>query len=129
MTMEKKFVISGIYFKSKRDSSTEYLVYFVKGDFDGSGFVNIDKMEYSDVNRSYETGDTVQVYLSDCSNLCIIDLVGKYFTINFKNNLQLYYCDKKYYNQDVESNSIKSLMECIEFGIDEGLKHFNINVY
>ena len=129
MKTADEFVITGIYFKSKRDSSTEYLVDFVKGYFDGSGFVNIGKMECSEVNRNYKTGDNIQVYLSDVSNLCTIDLVGKYFTINFKNNLQLYYCDKKYYDQDVESNSIKSLMECVEFGIDEGLKHFNINVY
>lgn len=122
----------GVYFKSENDISTQYLIEICKGRFEGNALVKIYTTDILD--NHFETDGLVNgliiglpEYVTEC--IAEIDLCGKYFFPKFKNDLQLYYDNEKYYNGKHKTNSITSLMEAINYAIEYGLNKSKIKPY
>jgi hypothetical protein len=118
--------INVIYFKSDSDISTRYLIELCKGNFEGSAVVKIYTI---DVLDNHVTGDRITISTSEIEYIAEVHLFGKYFFPKFDPDLQLYYDDEKYYNGKHKTNQITSLMECINYAIDYGLKTSGIKPY
>lgn len=122
----------GVYFKSENDVSTQYLIELCEGRFEGNILVKI-----------YTTGVLINYFKTDglingniigvpeyeTEWISEVDLCGKYFFLRFNNDLQLYYDDEKYYGGKTKTNSITSLMECINYAIEYGLNTSGIKPY
>ena len=122
----------GVYFKSENDISTQYLIKLCEGRFEGNALVKIYTTDILD--NHFETEGLVnglEIGLPEYETEWIaeVDLCGKYFFPKFKNDLQLYYDDEKYYGHQTKTNSITSLMECINYAIDYGLNKSGIKPY
>lgn len=130
----KEYLKYGIYFKSENDISTEYLIEVCKGRFEGNALVKVFYITDIPFNH-FQTieglvnGSIIGVYSEECDWIAEIDLCGKYFFPKFKNDLQLYYDDEKYYGHKTKTNSITSLMECINYAIEYGLNKSGIKPY
>jgi len=122
----------GVYFKSDKDVSTHYLIELCGGRFEGNVKVDIYTIEipsnHFDTN-GLVNGSVIGLYEPDCVWWCELDLCGKYFFPKFKNDMQLYYDDEKYYGASYKSDSIGSLMECINYAIEYGLTAAKIKPY
>jgi hypothetical protein len=129
----EEYLKFGVYFKSDNDISTEYLVELCEGRFEGNAIVKIYSITDIPFNNfdieGLINGSIVGIYEQDCDWLCEVDLCGKYFFPKFKNDMQLYYDDEKYYGGKTKTNSITSLMECINYAIEYGLNKSGIKPY
>ncbi len=122
----------GVYFKSENDVTTQYLIEFCEGRFEGNALVKIYTTDILD--NHFETdglvnGSTIGLPEYETKWIAEVDLYGKHFFPTFKNDLQLYYDDEKYYGQKAKTNSITSLMECINYAIEYGLNKSGIKPY
>lgn len=122
----------GIYFKSENDNSTQYLIKLCEGRFEGNALVKI--YTTGIFHNHFETdglknGLDIGLPEYEVNWIADIDLCGKYFSIKFKDDLQLYYDDEKYYGYKTKTNSITSLMECINYAIEYGLNKSGIKPY
>jgi hypothetical protein len=122
----------GIYFKSENDNSTQYLIKLCEGRFEGNALVKI--YTTGIFHNHFETdglknGLAIGLPEYEVNWIADIDLCGKYFSIKFKDDLQLYYDDEKYYGYKTKTNSITSLMECINYAIEYGLNKSGIKPY
>jgi hypothetical protein len=122
----------GVYFKSENDISTQYLIELCEGRFEGNALVKIYTTDILD--NHFETdglanGLTIGLPEYEAEWIAEVDLYGKYFFPKFKNDLQLYYDDEKYYGHKTKTNSITSLMECINYAIEYGLTKSEIKPY
>lgn len=122
----------GVYFKSAKDISTEYLIKLCEGENDGNVLVKIYSTDIT--SNHFETdglinGVEIGLYEHDIKWLCDVDLWGKYFFPKFNNEMQLYYDGLKYYGEKNSSDSITSLMECINYAIGYGLDKSGIKPY
>lgn len=133
INIPEDYMKSGIYFKSDNDISTQYLIELKEGKFEGNVLIKIystDIIEnHIDDTNGLVTGCKLYMPINDCIFVCEVDLCGKYFFPKFNNELQLYYDEKKYYKGKNNTNSITSLMECINYAIEYGLKKSNIIPY
>ncbi len=127
-----KYLKFGIYFKSENDISTNYLIELCKGKFEGNALVKIYTIGIPD---NYFKTDNLfngsEIGFPEFETIWIaeINLCGKYFFPKFDNNLQLYYDDEKYHDGNCKTNSITSLMECINYAIEFGLNKSGIVPY
>lgn len=122
----------GIYFKSENDITAQYLIELCEGKFEGNAIVKIYTTGILDNYFKTEelvNGSIIGVPDFETDWIADLDLYGKYFYPKFKNDLQLYYDDKKYYTGSYNSNSISSLMECINYAIEYGLNKSGIKPY
>lgn len=126
----------GIYFKSENDVSTQYLIELCEGRFEGNALVKIyttdildNHFETEGLANGLANGLTIGLPEYETEWIAEIDLCGKYFFPKFKNDLQLYYDDEKYYNRKYKTNSITSLMEAINYAIEYGLNKSEIKPY
>lgn len=122
----------GVYFKSKNDITTQYLIELCEGRFDGNALVKIyttDILDNHFKTDGLENGNIIGVPEQDTEWIAEVDLCGKYFSPKFNNELQLYYDEEKYYKGKYKSNSIISLMEAINFAIEYGLNQSGIVPY
>lgn len=124
--MIEETIINVIYFKSDSDISTKYLIELRKGNFKGSAVVKIYTI---DVLDNHVTGEMIIISTSEIEYVAEIHLYGKYFCLKFDPDLQLYYDKEKYYEGKHKTNQITSLMECINYAIDYGLKTSEIKPY
>jgi len=123
---------TGVYFKSKNDISSFYLIELQEGNFKGNVIVNIYTtgvpINHFDT-KGLVKGCTIYMPDYDVELQCTLDLSPKYFFPKFNNDMQLYYDEKKYYNGKYKSDSIASLFECINYAIYYGLKEAAITPY
>jgi len=124
--MNKNIKHKGVYFKSDSDTTTEYAIELCEGRFEGSAIVKIYTFEEF---KEYNTDDLISWFDWEVKWIAEVDLCGKYFFPKFNNELQLYYDDKEYYQGKTNTNSVTSLMECINYAISYGLKESNIKPY
>jgi hypothetical protein len=122
----------GIYFKSEKDISTEYFIELCEGTFAGNAIVKIYRTKI--LSNFFETeglvnGSIIGLMGYNMEWIAEVNLSGKYFFPEFKNDLQLYYDAKKYYGDKNSTCSITSLMDCINYAIDYGLKESGIQPY
>ena len=127
MTEEQKTRL-GVTFKSENDISTQYFIELCDGRFEGNALV---KIYTTDIFFADDliNGSEMQLHDYEIEWIVEVDLCGKYFFPKFKNYFQLYYDDEKYYGGKCKTNSITSLMECINFAIEYGLKKSQIKPY
>ena len=126
----------GAYFKSENDISTQYLIELcdasIEGSMGGNALVKIYTTpiltNHFETN-GLENGLTIGLPEYRIEWIAEVDLCGKYFFPKFNNDLQLYYDDEKYYNSNDKTNSITSLMECINFAIEYGIAKSGIKIY
>jgi len=119
----------GVYFKSESDISKQYLVEFCAGRFEGNALVKIFSTDILDNHFNTDgllNGNNIGVYEPHTKWICEVDFGSKYFFPKFKNDMQLYYDDEKYYGGKCKTNSITSLMECVNFAIEYGLNESGI---
>ena len=112
----------GVYFKSEADISTQYLIELCEGKFEGNVLVKIHTTDI--LENHFETDGLINgnvIGVPEYEWIAEVDLYGKYFFPKFNNELQLYYDDEKYYKGKHKTNSITSLMECINFAIEYGI--------
>jgi hypothetical protein len=127
-----KYQKFGIYFKSENDITTEYLIEFLSGKSENNAIV---KIYTTDVLCNYfktdglVNGNIIGLPEHETQWIADVDLWGKYFFPKFNNDLQLYYDEEKYYGQKTKTNSITSLMECINYAIEYGLNKSGIKPY
>jgi len=122
----------GVYFKSDNDISTQYLIELCEGRFEGNALVKIYTTDILD--NHFETdglanGLIIGLPEYETEWIAEVDLCGKYFFPKFKNDMTLYYDDVKYYRGKHNTNSITSLMECINYAIEYGLNKSGIKPY
>ena len=125
-------LITGIYFKSDNDISTEYLIELREGNFEGHFIVKICSTpivsNYIDANNLIN-GCEISLPYDEIGYLCEIDLFPKDFRLRFTDDIMLYYDEKKYYEGNHSTNSVTSLMECINYAIEYGLNVSGIKPY
>ncbi len=125
MSEDKQY--KGVFFRSDNDLTTDYVIEVCPGRFDGSAVVKLYTL--IDWAGAIKSGDLFEWFDWQVEWIAEVELCGKYFFPKFDNELQLYYDDKKYYQGRTNTNSITSLMECINFAIEYGLKESNITPY
>ena len=121
----------GVYFASENDISTQYLIELC-GNTEWKALVKIYTTDILD--NHFETAGLVNGLIiglpeSQVEWIAEIELYAKYFCPKFSNDLQLYYDDEKYYDARYKTNSITSLMECVNYAIEYGLSKSNIKPY
>ena len=125
-------LITGIYFKSDNDILTEYLIELHKGNFEGHFIVKICSTpivsNYINANNLIN-GCEIGLPYDEIGYLCEIDLFPKDFRLRFTDDIMLYYDEKKYYGSNHSTNSVTSLMECINYAIEYGLNISGITPY
>lgn len=126
-------LITGIYFKSDNDISTEYLIELREGNFEGHAVIKIGSLfnevrSYIDT-RELTNGCEIGLPYDEIELLCEIDLYPKNFWLKFVDDIMLYYDEKKYYGSSHRNNSVTSLMECINYAIEYGLNTSGITPY
>jgi len=117
----------GVYFKSASDVTTQYLVELCEGEYEGNALVKVYTL--IDLIDEVAVGTKITWFDYEVEWIAEVNLCGKYFFPKFDNSLQLYYDDKEYYMGKSNTNSITSLMHCINFAIEYGLKESNIKPY
>jgi hypothetical protein len=120
-------LLQGIFFISEHDVLSNYLIKCIIHPF--HTVVKIFIVAPFKQEELLKCGTTIWESKYDAILVCSIDLWGKYFFPKFNNKLQCYYDDKQYYNRFYESNQITSLMECINYAIEYGLKTSKIVPY
>lgn len=126
-------LITGIYFKSDNDILTEYLIELREGNFENHAVVKIGSLfdevrNYIDT-RELTNGCEIGLPYDEIGYLCEIDLFPKDFRLRFTDDIMLYYDEKKYYGSNHSTNSVTSLMECINYAIEYGLNVSGITPY
>jgi len=127
------YLTFGVYFKSENDIGSEYIIELIHGRTKGNALINIYNpgsplCNYFDTT-GLVNGSMVGMLSFDIHHVVKLDLWGKYFFPKFNNEMQLYYDDEKYYGGKNKTNSITSLMECINYAIEYGLKSSGIKPY
>ena len=108
----------GLFYKSPNNVCTNYFIEYNEGRFDGEICVGIyEILDFEDYG--YKNGDEIVVLNSDLDLLVCMDLVGKYFTLNFKENIQFYYDEEKYFSKNYKTDSVASLSDVINFAIEK----------
>lgn len=130
--LTNKEQVTGIYFKSDSDISTEYLIELREGNFEGHFIVKIYSTpivsNYIEANNLIN-GCEINLLYDEIGYLCEIDLFPKDFRLRFTDDIMLYYDEKKYYEGNHSTNSVTSLMECINYAIEYGLNISGITPY
>lgn len=119
-------LIKGVFFKSESDISSNY---FLSLEIKDKGNNAVLKVYETDEFLDYKVGEEISLDEIDLELICEINLWGKYFFPKFNNEMQLYYDDEKYYKQKYKTNSITSLFEAINYGIEYGLNKSGIVPY
>lgn len=123
--------MKAIYFKSDKDVSSTYLIELGER---RSWRVTVDiykmlsfPIEFSEL----KTGDTFNgdPLEYDLEHVCSLNLCPKYFFPVFSSDMQLYYDEEKYYEGKSKTDSIASLMECVNYAIEIGLEYGGIKPY
>lgn len=131
--LTNKEQVTGIYFKSDNDISTEYLIELREGNFEGHAIVKIcslfDEVRSYIDTRELTNGCEINLPYDEIGYLCEIDLFPKDFRLRFTDDIMLYYDEKKYYEGNHSTNSVTSLMECINYAIEYGLNISGITPY
>jgi hypothetical protein len=123
--------MKGVYYKSDNDNSTHYLIELHSSRFEGNQLVKIYSIDINNLSLVgyISNGGVLTSYNHEAEWICEIDLCGKYFFPKFNNDMQLYYCDNKYYNDAIKTDPIASLCDVINYAIEYGLKEANIKPY
>ena len=127
-----EYLVFGVYYKSENDITSQYLIQLCEGRFEGNALVKIYTTDILDNHfntKGLENGSIIGLDENTIEWIAEVDLCGKYFFPKFNNELQLYYDEEKYYGGKYKSNEITSLMECINYAIEYGLKKANIKPY
>lgn len=129
--LSNDFLIKGIYFESTNDVSTDYFIHLSESK-ECTTTVKIYSIEHPCNfldSEGLKCGDVIFVpdYI-DKDLLCEIELWSKHFFLNFQNNMQMYYDNKKYGDWKCNTNSVSSLMECIDYAIEFGLIQYQIEL-
>lgn len=126
-------LVFGVYFQSENDISTHYMIKLFDGRFEGNALVKIYTTDIPDnhfaTTEGLVNGSEIALPDYEIEWIADVDLCGKYFFPKFSNKLQLYYDDERYYGGRCKTNSITSLMECINFAIEYGLTKSGIKPY
>ena len=124
--------IKGVYFESEKDVSTYYLITAHKILPKKSVTVRIYTTDIPDNyfdTKNVVNGSEVEYPEYSVTSVVEIRLWGKYFFLEFNNDIQHYYDGKKYYGQNISTDSNTSLAEAINYGIDYGLNKFGLVPY
>lgn len=123
--IDKELLLFGAYFKSENDITTDYLIELCETIHDNNILVKIyttTMLENHFDTNGLTNGCIIELPKYETELIVEIELFGKYYFPIIKNDMQLYYDDEKYYSGEHKTNSITSLMECINYAIEYGLK-------
>ena len=123
-----EYLTSGYYFRSDNDNCTTYLISPKEINNDKNAIMYIYEsgcIQYGDpiINQ----GDEVAT-LDDLELLCTVTVWGKYFFPVYE-EIQMYYCYKKYHGEKYASDQVQSMAEALNFAVEKGLKLANIKPY
>lgn len=126
------FLEFGYYFKSDNDTTTTYLITGVSAELGTTAKTKIYSTDVLDNHfdtAGIKCGDLIGVPKTALDWVVNLELCGKYFFPEFNNEMQLYYDDEKFYSGKCKTNSITSMMECVNFAIEVVLRDAGIKPY
>jgi len=125
-------LINGVYFKSEKDITSEYLIELCKVKYEYTVLVKIYIIDTDSIYNKWNkvlNGAVVTLPDFQLELMAEVELWPKYFMPKFTNTTMLYYDGKKYYEASYNSDPIASLMEAINFAIEYGLRESKITPY
>lgn len=124
-------LITGIFFRSDNDNSTNYVVSAKEINKDHNVIMEV--YEVGCIQTSdpvISTGDEVATFEDQYSELLVtINCWGKYFFPVYSNDMQLYYDQEVHYRGKYKTDQIISMAEAVNFAIKVGLDLAEIKPY